>query len=547
MSRHKPETVSGDLAEALRAFLASPPEGTPSGMIETLGEAVRTGRSLLPPRLFFEAVEQSSIAISIADLNANILYANPVFGRVTGYVPEEVVGKNESILSDKKTPRIVYETLWGRLLQRKPWSGVLVNRRKDGTCYLAELTIAPVLNAAGKTTHYLGMHRDVTEVHRLEQKVRNQKTLIESVVDAAPVVIALLDDAGRVVLDNQAYKKLAGDMRGREPASEFLAALREPLGEDFEKASAGERGFVDYEVSFDPGSSGEPRWFACSGTWFRERDGSADNFFEVRKKCYLLLVAKEITALKRQQEEIRMNALRALLAEEELVQGLRETLAGATYQMQGPVNLIAAAVGMQQRRTKGSDDSDPLHPVLRQALAAGQEALDTLRASMPKEMEEPVVPVNLNQLLREVLAISTDRLLAGGVVVEWQPSPMLPALLGREGQLRGMFKQLVDNALDAIDEHGKEARELRMWTKAENGLINVFIEDTGPGIPEELRLKIFEPFFTTKGATGRRAGMGLAMVQEVVNQHAGTIEIDPKYTEGCRVSVQLPISRGRQR
>jgi signal transduction histidine kinase len=67
-------------------------------------------------------------------------------------------------------------------------------------------------------------------------------------------------------------------------------------------------------------------------------------------------------------------------------------------------------------------------------------------------------------------------------------------------------------------------------------MIKVVIEDTGPGIPESLRFKIFEPFFTTKK---RRAGMGLATVQETVNLHAGTIHIDPHYTRGCRFIIEF--------
>ena len=81
----------------------------------------------------------------------------------------------------------------------------------------------------GQTTHYLGMHRDVTEVHRLERQVQNQKALIESVVDAAQVAIVLLDENERVLLDNQEYKKLIGDL-GQEPAAILLATLRAHMG-----------------------------------------------------------------------------------------------------------------------------------------------------------------------------------------------------------------------------------------------------------------------------------------------------------------------------
>lgn len=543
MGKRSSSVQSGDFAEVFKKFLTSPPAGTPPAILEAFGDMVSAEPQLLPPRLFFEVVEQSAVAISITGTDANILYANRAFARVTGYPLDDVVGKNESMLSDKVTPPIVYETMWGRLLQQKPWSGVLVNRRKNGERYLAELTIAPVLDANGRTTHYLGMHRDVTEVHSLQHQVRNHKALIESVVDAAPVVVALLDAAGQVVLDNMAYKTLAADMGGREPAAEFVKALQDAMGAGFDQARINGAGFARQEISFDPGGGGQVRWFSCSGTWFRESDGSADNFFEARKQTYLLLVANEVTGLKQGQEDLRMNALRALMAEEELVQGMRETLAGAVFQMEGPCNMLSAAAGMLERRAKGNEENEVLLDVLQQALASGRTALEALRRCMPAPHVEPLRPVNVNQAVREVLGLSTARLLALGIVVDWRPAPVLPPVLGHENGLRGLFKQLVDNAMDAMAEGKNRARELRIRTEAEAEAVLVVIEDTGPGIPEALRLKVFEPFFTTKGADRRRAGMGLTMAQDVVNEHAGNIDIDPSYTDGCRFLVRIPLRR----
>src|SRR4030066_2367456 len=121
----------------------------------------------VPSQVFRQVVEQAALAISITDADARILYANPTFERVTGYSQVEVAGHNESILSYRVTPKIVYETLWAQLKRQRPWNGLLVNRRRDGSRYLADLTISPVVDENGNTTHYLGMHRDVTEVPRL--------------------------------------------------------------------------------------------------------------------------------------------------------------------------------------------------------------------------------------------------------------------------------------------------------------------------------------------------------------------------------------------
>jgi nitrogen fixation negative regulator NifL len=517
--------AADELADLVQAFLASPPVGTPDGWAERLGDALTRARSGLPAHLFVNAVEQAPIAVSITDLHADILYANPAFTRLTGYAAAEVVGRNESLLSDQHTPPAVYEALWGTLTRREPWHGTLVNRRKDGSRYLAELIVAPVQDAHGRTTHYLGMHRDVTTLHRLEQAVLNQKALIESTVDTAPVAIAVLDERGAVVLDNLAYKALAADL-GAEPAQRILLAVR-----------AGDEGFGDEEVALDCGRGGL-RTFACSGSWFRERDASADAFFTPRNRRYLLLVAKEVTELRRQQEKMREGAMRVVVAEAERSQALRETIAAAIYQLRGPLNLLGAATAMLERRAGPADG--PLLAALHQARDAGGDALQTLERSLPESRSEARSRVDLNQVLRDVLAIATPRLLALGAVVDWRPQAELPAVVGQEVGLRSLFKQLVDNALDALSEPGLASRALTVSSEAaDGGHVRIVIEDSGHGIADALRLKVFEPFFTTRSRKGH-TGMGLALVQEVINLHAGTVFIEPAAGGGTRAVVTLP-------
>ena len=84
-----------------------------------------SGAQALPPEVYRQAVDQADLAISITDAQANILYANQAFSRVTGYGKAEVVGHNESVLSNHTTPREVYQDMWQHLATGKAWSGML--------------------------------------------------------------------------------------------------------------------------------------------------------------------------------------------------------------------------------------------------------------------------------------------------------------------------------------------------------------------------------------------------------------------------------------
>ncbi len=341
------------------------------------------------------------------------------------------------------------------------------------------------------------------------------------------------------MLDNQAYKKLDSDLGLREPSRMFLDTLREEMGEEWERLRAKGLGFRNREIRYDRGGRHGPRWFACSGTWFNREDGSVDAFFHGKAHSYLLLTLDDITQQKKNEAEIRLNALKALMAEEEKIQSLRETLLGAMHHIQGPINLLNAAKTLLQRRGQEQQNA-ALLDILEQILTAGEESLARLKRCVPEAQEGAMVPVNINQLLHESLVLLTQRLLAAGVVIDWKPTPVLPTVMGLENRLRAMFKQILENAIDAMNQSGVKRRELRISTWPDEEVVHVCIEDSGPGIAENLCVKVFEPFFSTKNIGGQRhSGMGLTMAQDVINQHQGLIRFDQAYGEGCRVHIQL--------
>jgi nitrogen fixation negative regulator NifL len=499
------------------------------------------GSGLLP-EVFQQAVEHAPVAISITDLSANILYANRAFSSITGYSHTEVVGKNESALSSGTTPRLIYQALWSRLAQKKPWSGVLVNQRKDDSQYLAELTVAPVLNEHGETLYYIGMHRDTSDLHELEQRVSNQRLMIDAVVNAAPAAMAVVDREHQVLLSNPSFSRLSRELTATGTAESLVNLLRENLPAPFNELEKHDKAFGGKEISFDLGGY-SPRWLSCHGMAIHIEDERPDVFFAPGADRYLLLTLNDISELRQKQQDSQLNALKALMAEEELLDGMRETFNGAIHRLQGPVNLINAAAHMLKRRLGDNAKNDDVLKAMLDASAAGMEALESLSGSIPVRIAEAKLPVNINQLIREVITLCTDSLLGQGIIIDWQPAMRLPWVAGAESRLRSMIKQLIENAIDAMSQNQIVRRELFISTRVENQqVVRMEISDSGPGIAPELMLKVFQPFFSTKPPHKGGRGMGLAMAQEIVTEHAGVIHIDNQYHDGCRVIVELPFS-----
>jgi PAS domain S-box-containing protein len=122
------------------------------------------------------AIEQVAESIVITDLQANIVYVNPAFERITGYSREEVLGKNPCILRSEREPSEVYEAIWQSVKAGESWSGHMVERAKNGRSFTEEATISPVINRKGAIINYVAVKRDVTlEIELQERLHQSQK------------------------------------------------------------------------------------------------------------------------------------------------------------------------------------------------------------------------------------------------------------------------------------------------------------------------------------------------------------------------------------
>lgn len=131
-------------------------------------------------------------------------------------------------------------------------------------------------------------------------------------------------------------------------------------------------------------------------------------------------------------------------------------------------------------------------------------------------------PTNVHEGIHNTLAILNHKFRKNKVQLTENLDESLPKIKASPGQLNQVWTNVLDNALDALEENGGN---INLETKTDGEFIRVYIRDNGPGIPEDIQDRIFDPFFTTKDV-GKGTGLGLEAVKTIMEQHNGSIKLN---------------------
>ena len=172
-------------------------------------------------RKLVRAIEQSSESVVITDKERRIEYVNPAFERHRGYSRREVIGQNVRVLQSGENAPELYAKLNEAIAHDRTFSGILINRRKNGTLYFEELTITPLQDATGITTHYVATGRDVTERVQSQKELRKLSQAIEQSVSS----IIITDRHGHIEYVNPQFTRTTG-YTSDEIVGEHLSKLK---------------------------------------------------------------------------------------------------------------------------------------------------------------------------------------------------------------------------------------------------------------------------------------------------------------------------------
>ncbi|MBT8489421.1 MAG: PAS domain S-box protein, partial [Deltaproteobacteria bacterium] len=131
------------------------------------------------------ALESAANGIIITDTGGVITWVNRAFTRLSGYSAEEAVGQSTRLLKSGKQDPSYYKTLWNTIISGNVWNGELINRRKDGSHYIEEMTITPVYNIGGDLTHFISIKQDITARRAAEEKLQETLTQLKVQYDTA--------------------------------------------------------------------------------------------------------------------------------------------------------------------------------------------------------------------------------------------------------------------------------------------------------------------------------------------------------------------------
>jgi PAS domain S-box-containing protein len=499
-----------------------------SAVAEQIGSLMKRKRAEEAFRLLETAIQQMTESIVIATATTRsaptIEFVSPAFSRMTGYAPEEVIGKTLDVLAGPRTDRSLIARARQETADGMPVEVENIYYRKDGSEIPLEWRVAPVRDQKGSVTHFVAVQRDITQRKQAEQARMELQRALETAArqwrltfDAIESPIMLLANDGRLLRMNRAAQVLSGSGY-KEQLSRPLDAIgdAEPWkkGAEVVAAALRSRGAVSSQVKDEKRGK----------TW----DFSATLLDELDEEK-VILVVRDITRLVELQESLRRSETMSVMG---------SLVAGVAHEVRNPLHAITVTLDAFEARFQIAPEHKRHIGVLR-----GEVARLTALMRDLLEYGKPAAPQffegSIDEVVHQAYALSSAQANDAGVTVTCRVVPDLPHIKIDPPRLTQVFQNLLENAI----QHSKRGSSVTVSVSAvrddDERAIECTVADDGPGFREADLPLVFKPFFTRRrGGTG----LGLSIVSRIVDEHGGSVWASNRPEGGGLITVRLPLS-----
>lgn len=362
--------------------------------------------------------------------------------------------------------------------------------------------------------------------------ILGNETHLRSILDTVPDAMVVIDEAGRIISFSAAAERLFGYAEHEVVGENVSTLMPSPDRESHD-------GYLQRYLE-----TGEKRIIGIGRvTTARRRDGSTFpielSVGEAKAQDFRVFTGFVRDLTERQQAEKRLHNLQEELAHASRVTAMGSLATSIAHELNQPLTAIANYVEAASQMLEQPDPG--IVPVIREALdecaaeavRAGQ-IVRRLRDFISRgETERVIVP--LSRLVNEASALAFMSTGSRSLECDVKVASGLEALVDRV-QIQQVLLNLIRNAMEAMEESPVRRLEVSGMRTGE-GMIEVVVADSGPGVSPEIAARLFQPFISTK-ATGM--GVGLSISRTIVEAHEGRIWIEPSALGGTAFHFTLP-------
>lgn len=278
----------------------------------------------------------------------------------------------------------------------------------------------------------------------------------------------------------------------------------------------------------------DKKMFGTVGIGYRRSSLSKGIKFLAEEKRLLKTVARELSqVIHRSLIEDDKQKLQIQLQHVERLAFVGELSAGIAHELNEPLGRV---LGFAQLIKKAGSLNEQQNEDIERIIKASLYAREIIKKLMifSRQMPQQITKVNLNAVVDSILYFIDVRFQSRGIKIIKNLEQSLPLIYADEVQMSQVLVNLITNAVHAMPEGGA----INVSTKSKGEFVSLIVKDNGSGMTPEVKNKIFEPFFTTK-PVGQGTGLGLSVVQGIVDSHKGQILVNTTLNKGTRFEIRL--------